>query len=89
MNLILNRTPIITTVPSEDHTYSAGGANKRSETSNQTSNGDSTQNVDAPENLVVTNGNDTETNGNHHLSQSDNASNGTSSDAAYESSEER
>lgn len=30
MNFFLvNRTPIITSVPSEDHTYSAGGATKR------------------------------------------------------------
>lgn len=49
-----SHSPVITSSPSEDHTYSAGGST-----------------------------------GNRSNSNSDNNSNGTSSDAAYESSDER
>lgn len=88
------RTPIITTVPSEDHTYSAGGGSKRSSSVNQTpihandiNGNDDTHtengvNAVSPTNLI-------NNNSINHLNNSDNASNGTSSDAAYESSEER
>lgn len=97
------RTPIITTKPSEDHTYSAGGGVK-------SANGVSTVNVVpvGTEPIVNFNGNSTPPTHqvqikfdshplNNHGTEiiidnrhhSDNMSNGTSSDAAYESSEER
>lgn len=144
----LNRTPIITSVPSEDHTYSAG---KRASNSNGTSIQSNNNNVnitnnntvtcggggsglnagpdtinhkitvsnDSPINIITTsntvhnnnnnvniannnNNNNNIANNNiinsnntnnilnrSHLNNSDNTSNGTSSDAAYESSEER
>lgn len=98
------RTPIITTKPSEDHTYSAGGGAKQgnavSTIVNVTPNG--------AEPTVHFNGNSTPPTVTHQIQikhdtspinnghdiiidnrHSDNMSNGTSSDAAYESSEDR
>lgn len=107
----MSRTPIITSVPSEDHTYSAGGATKRPIT---TGNGIKTViNIGPPENESNINFNGTDNsqvpstiqtvtpiqvqNDTNHVMntinevvdnrQSDNIS--TSSDAAYESSEDR
>lgn len=106
LNIFSFRTPIITTKPSEDHTYSAGGGNGAktgntvSTIVNITSNG-------VTEPIVHFNGNTTPPNlypiqmkhesspinNRHEITidnrNSDNISNGTSSDAAYESSEER
>lgn len=101
-------TPIITSVPSEDHTYSAG---KRSSNSNGTSIQTNNNNVNIVNNnsvaaagvgVVATTNHKTTSNSpiniitstnntlnRSHLNNSDNTSNGTSSDAAYESSEER
>lgn len=112
VNFLVNRTPIITSVPSEDHTYSAGGATKRPTT---TGNGITTViNIGPPENesIVHFNGNNNsqvpsttiqtvtpiqvQNDTNHVMNtinevvdnrHSDNIS--TSSDAAYESSEDR
>lgn len=98
-----SRTPIITTKPSEDHTYSAGGGVKAT-------NAVSTiVNVNPVENdpVVQFNGNSIPPTAMHIITKletsslnngteiiidnrhNDNMSNGTSSDAAYESSEER
>lgn len=99
-------TPIITTKPSEDHTYSAGGGAKQS-------NGNTVSTIvnittSGTENIVQFNGNNLPPTAAHQVQihhesnlmnngheiiidnrHSDNVSNGTSSDAAYESSEER
>lgn len=94
-------TPIITTKPSEDHTYSAGGGVKASNaivnvntTANEPIvqfNGNSTPPTVTPniqtkyESNPMKNGTEITIDNRHN----DNMSNGTSSDAAYESSEER
>ncbi|XP_055324165.1 DEP domain-containing protein DDB_G0279099 isoform X2 [Sitodiplosis mosellana] len=94
-------TPIITTKPSEDHTYSAGGGAKSGSAVNvipvETEpiihfNGNSSPPI-APHQVQIkydsnsmnNHGTEVIIDNRHH---SDNMSNGTSSDAAYESSEE-
>lgn len=100
------RTPIITTKPSEDHTYSAGGGVKSGSTISTIVNvapigaeqivhfnGNSSPPT-APQQVQIryesnpmnNHGTEIIIDNRHH---SDNVSNGTSSDAAYESSEER
>lgn len=74
----IDSTPIITSVPSEDHTYSAGGGGNNNRTNGNVIGMSPINNIASVE-IVNTSVNNT----------SDNASNGTSSDAAYESSEER
>lgn len=99
------RTPIITTKPSEDHTYSAGGGAKQGNTVSTIVNITTTNGT---ENTLHFNGNNLPPTAPHQVQikhesnlmnngheiiidnrHSDNVSNGTSSDAAYESSEER
>ncbi|XP_031637381.1 putative uncharacterized protein DDB_G0277255 [Contarinia nasturtii] len=94
-------TPIITTKPSEDHTYSAGGGTTKSAGNTVSTIVNFGQTVNEP--IVQFNGNsspptapqqvqikyDSNTLNNHGTEIIiDNMSNGTSSDAAYESSEE-
>lgn len=75
---LFSRAPVITSSPSEDHTYSAGGSNAGSGASTPLTNGA------IP---LLTNGN---SNGNIMVPNAcDNQSNCASSDAAYESSEEK
>lgn len=111
MKFLVNRTPIITSVPSEDHTYSAGGATKRPTTigggittvinvgppeneSNVHING--TNNLHQPLTIQTVTPIQVQNDTNHVMNtinevvdnrHSDNIS--TSSDAAYESSEDR
>lgn len=107
MNLFsfLSRTPIITTKPSEDHTYSAGGGakpgNAVSTIVNIVPNGNEPVNIQfngnntppiaphqiqiKPEMHSMPNGHEIIIDNRH----SDNMSNSTSSDAAYESSDDR
>lgn len=108
---IIFSTPIITTKPSEDHTYSAGGGGGGNGNNAKPGNTVSTiVNIVPNENdaIVHFNGNITPPNAPHQIQikhdvssmnngheiiidnrHSDNMSNGTSSDGAYESSEER
>lgn len=77
-------SPVITSSPSEDHTYSAGGlAMNGGVVSNVVT--EISAGVKRPANISCS------TNHNNiiHNHNSDNNSNGTLSDAAYESSEER
>lgn len=71
------RSPVITSSPSEDHTYSAGGGGSAA------GSGASTPLINGNSSLVL-NGNGQTS----HQGCADNQSNCASSDAAYESSEE-
>lgn len=96
------RTPIITTKPSEDHTYSAGGGVKSGNAvstiinivpneSNVHFNGNTTPPI-APHQIQIKPETNSMPNGHEIIidnRHSDNISNGTSSDAAYESSDDR
>lgn len=115
------RTPIITSVPSEDHTYSAGGGSSGSSSASSTvANTPSHKPANTLNTIIINtdqrdieyhiqtenvvtrtpppdNFNSSSISSNHivrHTNEtidnrnSDNVSNGTSSDAAYESSEE-
>lgn len=82
--LCISRAPVITSSPSEDHTYSAGGG-AGGGSSSATGSGASTPLINGSSSLIL-NGN-----GQNSSQQgcADNQSNCASSDAAYESSEER
>uniref|UniRef100_A0A1A9WFX5 Fork-head domain-containing protein n=1 Tax=Glossina brevipalpis TaxID=37001 RepID=A0A1A9WFX5_9MUSC len=78
-----NGAPVITSSPSEDHTYSAGGGGVGGGSSSGAGSGTSTPLINGSSSLII--------NGSAHtpgLSCMDNQSNCASSDAAYESSEE-
>lgn len=104
--MCVRRTPIITTKPSEDHTYSAGGGGKPGNAVSTIVN--IVPNGTNVEPTVHFNGNNTPSFAPHQIQikpeinsmpngheiiidnrHSDNMSNGTSSDAAYESSDDR
>lgn len=103
------RTPIITTKPSEDHTYSAGGGGAGAKPANAVStivnilpngneptvhfNGNNTPPLIAPHQIQIKPEMHSMPNGHEIIidnrQHSDNMSNSTSSDAAYESSDDR